>query len=89
MGVRAEVYHANIGPSAREEVHKKFITDQAEVIVATVAYGMGIGSQFLRQMSFLISQVSYSDERNRRQAGRPQDHSFRSCQIPGRVLPAG
>jgi superfamily II DNA/RNA helicase len=43
MGVRAEVYHANLGPSVREEVHKKFVTDQVEVIVATVAFGMGIG----------------------------------------------
>ncbi len=37
MGVRAEVYHANLGPSVRDEVHKKFVTDQVEVIVATVA----------------------------------------------------
>jgi len=44
MGIPVEAYHANLGPSARDAVHKRFVNNQINVVVATVAFGMGIGT---------------------------------------------
>ena len=47
-GVRAEKYHAGMSTKARGESHKKFVRDQCEAIVATVAFGMGINKPDVR-----------------------------------------
>lgn len=35
-------YHAGLSPKARKEAHKRFVNDDIQVVVATVAFGMGI-----------------------------------------------
>lgn len=41
-GINCAVYHADLGQKLRREVHEKFVKDIIPVIVATVAFGMGI-----------------------------------------------
>ncbi len=47
-GVRALAYHAGMEPEERDRVHEAFRHDEAEVIVATVAFGMGIDKSNVR-----------------------------------------
>ncbi|XP_052813197.1 bifunctional 3'-5' exonuclease/ATP-dependent helicase WRN-like isoform X2 [Mya arenaria] len=42
MKVPCLPYHAGLTPKARKEAHKKFVNDEIQVVVATVAFGMGI-----------------------------------------------
>ncbi len=41
-GVRCEAYHAGMTPRRRNEVQDQFQSEQIDVVVATVAFGMGI-----------------------------------------------
>lgn len=41
-GVRADFYHAGMAARERERIQTAFMTDEIEVIVATIAFGMGI-----------------------------------------------
>jgi len=40
--VECELYHAGISYSNRRKAHKNFVNDKIPVIIATVAFGMGI-----------------------------------------------
>ena len=44
----AASYHAGMGAAAREQVQTAFLTGQLEVIVATIAFGMGIDKANVR-----------------------------------------
>ena len=48
FGVRAFPYHAGLSKLQRERTQEKFIRDDAEVVVATVAFGMGIDKPDVR-----------------------------------------
>ena len=41
-------YHAGLTPKKRTEAHKKFVNDLIQVVVATVAFGMGIDKPDVR-----------------------------------------
>ena len=41
-------YHAQMSPSERERVHREFLTGRRKVVVATVAFGMGIDKPDIR-----------------------------------------
>ena len=43
-------YHAKLSPSAREDAHKKFLSGEVQIIVATVAFGMGIDKPDTRRV---------------------------------------
>lgn len=43
-------YHAGLTPKARSEAHKKFVNDEIQVVVATVAFGMGIDKTDCRRV---------------------------------------
>src|SRR5690242_832193 len=48
LGVRAYHYHAGMGADERSEVQKKWQSNQYHVIVATIAFGMGIDKADVR-----------------------------------------
>jgi ATP-dependent DNA helicase RecQ len=48
LGGRAAAYHAGLEPSVRERVQRHFQTGKLEVVVATIAFGMGIDKADVR-----------------------------------------
>lgn len=47
-GIRALPYHAGLDPKTRAETQDKFLMEEVEVIVATIAFGMGIDKPDVR-----------------------------------------
>jgi ATP-dependent DNA helicase RecQ len=47
-GVRAAAYHAGLGGPERHRVQDAFLRDELEIVVATVAFGMGIDKSNVR-----------------------------------------
>ena len=47
-GIRALPYHAGLDPTTRRDNQEAFIRDDAQVIVATIAFGMGINKPDVR-----------------------------------------
>jgi ATP-dependent DNA helicase RecQ len=47
-GVKAAHYHAGLPPEERSRVQEAFMTDRTRVIVATIAFGMGIDKSNVR-----------------------------------------
>jgi DNA topoisomerase-3 len=52
---RALAYHAGMDGSARERVQSEFVSGKAEVIVATIAFGMGIDKADVRTVLHMSS----------------------------------
>ncbi|MDQ6963959.1 MAG: RecQ family ATP-dependent DNA helicase, partial [Mariprofundales bacterium] len=48
QGVRAAAYHAGMPARIREKVQDDFLRDQVQVIVATIAFGMGVDKPNVR-----------------------------------------
>ena len=46
--LKAEVYHAGIAPDRRDKVQSAFLSGELDVIVATIAFGMGIDKPDIR-----------------------------------------
>ena len=47
-GVDAAPYHAGLGAAERSEVQERFMTDDLSVVVATIAFGMGVDKPNVR-----------------------------------------
>ncbi|MFQ4135977.1 RecQ family ATP-dependent DNA helicase [Nodosilinea sp. PGN35] len=76
-GVQAIAYHAGLKTSDREAAQAAFMGDQAEVIVATTAFGMGIDKsnvRFVIHHTISDSVDAYYQEIGR--AGRDGEKSF-------------
>ncbi|VEI58388.1 ATP-dependent DNA helicase RecQ [Pasteurella multocida] len=70
-GVKAQAYHAGMETSQREDVQRAFQRDDLQVVVATIAFGMGINKsnvRFVAHFDLPRSIESYYQETGR--AGR-------------------
>lgn len=70
-GVKAQAYHAGMETSQREDVQRAFQRDDVQVVVATIAFGMGINKsnvRFVAHFDLPRSIESYYQETGR--AGR-------------------
>lgn len=50
MGIKCGVYHAALSNKIRTETHESFVRDRLKVIVATIAFGMGIDKPDVRRI---------------------------------------
>jgi ATP-dependent DNA helicase RecQ len=48
LGGSAAAYHAGLDPATRERVQRHFLTGKLEIVVATIAFGMGIDKADVR-----------------------------------------
>jgi ATP-dependent DNA helicase RecQ len=67
-GVRAVAYHAGLGDAERKRAQEEFITERADVVVATVAFGMGIDRSDVRYV--IHAGMPKSIEHYQQEAGR-------------------
>jgi len=67
-GVRAVAYHAGLGDAERRRAQDEFITERADVVVATVAFGMGIDRSDVRYV--IHAGMPKSLEHYQQEAGR-------------------
>ena len=65
-GLRVGIYHA--GSAGRAETHRKFVRDELDVVVATIAFGMGVDKPDVRTV--IHYGPSASIEQYYQQAGR-------------------
>lgn len=47
-GYKAKAYHAGLASEIRQSVHQQFLRDEIDIVVATVAFGMGIDKPNVR-----------------------------------------
>ena len=50
LGLGAVGYHAGMEPEARHEAQRRFLQDEAEIVVATTAFGMGVDKPNVRSV---------------------------------------
>lgn len=67
-GVKAAAYHAGLDGGVRERVQEAFLTERLDVVVATVAFGMGIDRSNVRLVAHAA--VPKSIEHYQQETGR-------------------
>ena len=56
----AEAYHAGLTPAKRKTVQNKFMKNKIRVVVATVAFGMGIDKPDIRSAEQCVRSILHS-----------------------------
>src|SRR5687768_12337390 len=55
---RAAAYHAGLSASVRTKVHKSFVQDDLQCVVATIAFGMGIDKPVGFRLLFIATDLN-------------------------------
>ncbi|WJX37048.1 DNA helicase [Trifolium repens] len=50
VGINAGMYHGQMNGKSREESHRLFVRDEMQIMVATIAFGMGIDKPNIRKV---------------------------------------
>lgn len=50
VGIKAGMYHGQMDGKSREESHRLFVRDEMQIMVATIAFGMGIDKPNIRKV---------------------------------------
>lgn len=48
MGISAKPYHSDVSDTAKERVHRSWMSNKTQVVVATIAFGLGINKPDVR-----------------------------------------
>ncbi len=78
-GLRAAAYHAGMTASARETVHRAFSSGELDIVVATVAFGMGVDKANVRTVVHLA--LPGSVEAYYQEIGRAGRDGAQSCAV--------
>lgn len=78
IGINAKAYHGKMSPETKTEIHHEFLRDELQVVVSTIAFGMGVNKMNITTV--IHYGISSSLEEYQQQTGRAgRDGSKARC----------